>query len=1175
MTDYNEYYDSVERLIEEENKRESDRLISNLAGLFGRNSQGEPEEYNPAAVHARNMVALLCLKIRILFRIQQEGRDCVGLMKDNAALLMSQVGTALFLWRKKEREADTYDLLYVVCDCRRDLVDTIYDWDRRVLRGTISISMYRLLMEIFEIWRGKAEMEDCCALLENICVCSRQYKKPLEHRQIVYDALCRIGDMPDFVCRLAKEEEPCFEAGTDIYTRDFYWFYGTALEITNQNRDALIKFNKCLALTRRHFHENSWYVALVKREIAMLEYVGTGSRSAGDSLLKIMAKIDDGSFDNEVDRKFQLLVKGKTLYSILYYEMDKTKDIELYSRLTDEYSQLCDNYEQFNDPVISPRMMWAFKGICYYERNDYIAAEDAFLRSLDADQRPEVDNVFDPLLCRLDLLMMYYMESDWEKVMSVALELIDDLEDEEKPVGVSRSEIYRVYSIMLDAFIKTGCPMEDEEAAGIKDGMDQVAAIMLAPGYTTVEDDSMAVVFVNMGIRLLMDRNILADEDYEFYISFLDYVERHEDILCPGNIRKMDFHQCKGHLYWSRLDQRAIEQFKKAAYYTEGKEVPDVTKASSYMIYGVFFACNYSPETSGIYINKSLKMLTDIWHQYVRYLNDDRLISTMLPIQQTFDMCYATLREYADIRDAYEILLRFKNLSSLAGRERNRMLRRGSVNPQLSAEIREIQNTLALMETDIAINREQETRMLELENRLRQLENRFAGEFPTDKEFVDISIDRAEAAIPDNSVVAEYYFIQDRIIETYQINSREEDCSYALDIYISIKENGSCRLERVIVSDAAGLAEDAERFLEIMYNISRGQGRGSEIDEMDKLRSSLYDKLIVPVLDYVGDQHTLYIAPDDKLLNLPFDILYGEERIALGDRINCVKIECCRDFLFAGENTYTGEGSLIIGGPRYYSRDIHHDRGGDGLKTAMPEVHRIQPLPFAQAEAYRIAARTGGRAYVGEEAVKSVFLNARGYRVIHIATHGSIEVNEEEESILYRSCLLFAGAGDWFEGSCINGEDNGIVTADEISRMDLSSTELVVLSSCFGGVNDIEWSVGFNCMTGALSAAGVRYVISNLWASDDFASAVLMDAFYDYYYNGHEAPPDALKRAQTYLRTVSVGRLREAGWLNVSAYEGLEERTREYIIRLNECRDRLMPFKQEYYWGGFVCYRCN
>ena len=184
-------------------------------------------------------------------------------------------------------------------------------------------------------------------------------------------------------------------------------------------------------------------------------------------------------------------------------------------------------------------------------------------------------------------------------------------------------------------------------------------------------------------------------------------------------------------------------------------------------------------------------------------------------------------------------------------------------------------------------------------------------------------------------------------------------------------------------------------------------------------------------------------------------------------------------------------------------------------------------------------------------------------------------MNEEEESILYRSCLLFAGAGDWFEGSCINGEDNGIVTADEISRMDLSSTELVVLSSCFGGVNDIEWSVGFNCMTGALSAAGVRYVISNLWASDDFASAVLMDAFYDYYYNGHEAPPDALKRAQTYLRTVSVGRLREAGWLNVSAYEGLEERTREYIIRLNECRDRLMPFKQEYYWGGFVCYRCN
>lgn len=65
---------------------------------------------------------------------------------------------------------------------------------------------------------------------------------------------------------------------------------------------------------------------------------------------------------------------------------------------------------------------------------------------------------------------------------------------------------------------------------------------------------------------------------------------------------------------------------------------------------------------------------------------------------------------------------------------------------------------------------------------------------------------------------------------------------------------------------------------------------------------------------------------------------------------------------------------------------------------------------------------------------------------------------EEETNSLYSSCLLFAGAGNWLKnGNATEKYGNGIVTADEISRMDCRNVELVVLSACFGGMNDARF----------------------------------------------------------------------------------------------------------------------
>ena len=152
---------------------------------------------------------------------------------------------------------------------------------------------------------------------------------------------------------------------------------------------------------------------------------------------------------------------------------------------------------------------------------------------------------------------------------------------------------------------------------------------------------------------------------------------------------------------------------------------------------------------------------------------------------------------------------------------------------------------------------------------------------------------------------------------------------------------------------------------------------------------------------------------------------------------------------------------------------------------------------------------------------------------------------------------------------------SGLLTADEVSRLDLSSTQLVVLSSCLSGMNDVLFNTGFYGMVSALSAAGAKYVISNLWSANDFASAVFMDAFYYYYANGWNDPPTALSKARNYLRNVTIDELRKQGWFHPSTYQMLDPENRNLLHSLENKNGRLKPFRNESFWGGFTCYQCH
>jgi tetratricopeptide (TPR) repeat protein len=156
-----------------------------------------------------------------------------------------------------------------------------------------------------------------------------------------------------------------------------------------------------------------------------------------------------------------------------------------------------------------------------------------------------------------------------------------------------------------------------------------------------------------------------------------------------------------------------------------------------------------------------------------------------------------------------------------------------------------------------------------------------------------------------------------------------------------------------------------------------------------------------------------------------------------------------------------------------------------------------------------------GNAATEETIIKFEGKEAKG--VLHFATHGyafpafnykdsTLKTNSFRYSYrsstnpMVRSGLILAG-GNWaWTGSDtlskLGAEQNGILTALEVSQLNLKKTKLVVLSACETGLGKIEGSEGTFGLKRGFKLAGVEQIIVSLWSVPDKETMELMTLFY-------------------------------------------------------------------------------
>lgn len=313
---------------------------------------------------------------------------------------------------------------------------------------------------------------------------------------------------------------------------------------------------------------------------------------------------------------------------------------------------------------------------------------------------------------------------------------------------------------------------------------------------------------------------------------------------------------------------------------------------------------------------------------------------------------------------------------------------------------------------------------------------------------------------------------------------------------------------------------------ELMKQIKKHKGH-----YYDKRNHELYNLLWKPIEPYISNCRRVFIAMDGQtqLLNIKYLTGKGGKRIA--DKYDIYQLTSTKEKIRINkEENYKEMSSIALFGGLDYDMDISSSDIPQGNLLAYRGVDStifrstLPPLTASKKEVVSIdsVARHFGMESIlcdslsgTEEAVKS--LSHHPVSILHIATHGFyftknnwdkgdtfFEVASKATDPLKRCGLLFSGGQNaWLGKEIPKDREDGILTGYEISCMDLSGVDLVVLSACNTALGEIS-SQGVSGLQQAFKRAGVQTMIMALEPVKDEPTQVLMTEFYSLLLSGME-----------------------------------------------------------------------
>ena len=324
-----------------------------------------------------------------------------------------------------------------------------------------------------------------------------------------------------------------------------------------------------------------------------------------------------------------------------------------------------------------------------------------------------------------------------------------------------------------------------------------------------------------------------------------------------------------------------------------------------------------------------------------------------------------------------------------------------------------------------------------------------------------------------------------------------------------------------------------------------------------RLGIQLYKLIWEPLEPFLKGIKKVSYSPAGKLYSIAFHALPVDSNTVLMDKYQLQQYTSTRQIaLRTAISQKAKPGSIILFGNALFTMDSlqlvqkRNHTFNNQLTPSSPVVAKNRgtgsgawiDLPGTAEEIKKIGQlfeqnKIRTQSFILSDASEENFKKITGQAppILHIATHGFFlpEPGKKKQSStttfstnayafakdpLLRSGLVFAGGNyAWSGKTPVEGMEDGIATAYEISQMNLGNTELVVLSACETALGDIKGSEGVFGLQRGFKMAGVKNMIVSLWQVPDKETAELMTALYTYWLAG-KTISESFNQAQADMR---------------------------------------------------------
>ncbi len=541
-------------------------------------------------------------------------------------------------------------------------------------------------------------------------------------------------------------------------------------------------------------------------------------------------------------------------------------------------------------------------------------------------------------------------------------------------------------------------------------------------------------------------------------------------------------------------------------------------------------------------------------------------------------------------RDVYTYVLASKGAFFLK-QKREALLLHDAGNREQMTQLSTVIRSLATLSHTTPTRREERNWALQARNLMRdkeRLEVEIRLKCPCFREFEKqsrCSSDEIVNALPSKTLLVD--FIEyDSMQRVAQPADQPVGRQFTLERRVAaFVLGGGNEILRIDLGPQKQIAEAVEAF-----RVALQSRKTSEDESGTQLQRLIWE----PFSSKFKDVGTVLISPDGDLARCPFLALPGREKgkyliedvsIAIVPFPSMIPEIMSRSGLLQtdadSDVKRDSKGSLlIVGDVDFGASPGGSDAPAESRSTAIRgKRDNWQRLPATRAEA--LAVRDSFESQFtdnkveflrGSQATESaVRIKSQSHRWLHFATHGFFATAPERSADVVdgrarsestttlddaaakfnilgydpglRSGLVLAGANT----DAAPGEDDGHLTATEVSQLNLPTAELVVLSACETGLGENANGEGVMGLQRAFQVAGTRNVICTLWKVDDEGTRALITRFYENMWTRGMPKLQALREAQVWM-------------LNETEVRGLS------VVPNEKPASRIPP----YYWAGFV-----